>query len=38
MIGYWLWVWLKGGSSGGDSFRNGGGSNSFRRAIVSAYG
>ena len=40
MIGYWLLVWHKSGSSGGssdgDSFCNGGGSNSFRRAIGSA--
>ena len=33
VIGYWLWVWHKGGSSGGDSFCKGG---SFRRTIVSA--
>ena len=36
VIGYWLWVWHKGGSSGGDSFCKGGSSNSFIRAIVSA--
>ena len=40
VIGYWLWVRHKGGasggSSGGDSFCNGDGSNSFRRAIASA--
>ena len=36
MIGYWLWLWHKGGSSGGDSFCKGGSYNSLRRSIVSA--
>ena len=36
MIGYWLWLWHKGGSSGGDSFCKGGSSNSLRRSVVSA--
>ena len=36
MIRYWLWLWHKGGSSGGDSFCKGGSSNSLRRSIVSA--
>ena len=36
MIGYWLWLWCKGGSSGGDSFCKGGSSNSLGRSIVSA--
>ena len=36
VIGYWLWLWHKGGSSGGDSFCKGISSNSLRRSIVSA--
>ena len=35
MIGYWLWSWHKGGSSGGDSFCKGVSSNSLRSAIFS---
>ena len=37
VIRYWLWLWQKGGSSGGDSFCKGGSSNSLRKSIVVQY-
>ena len=36
VIGYWLWLWHKSGSSGGNRLCKGGGCNSLRSAIVSA--